>query len=192
MQNELNQDQNKGATFAKATQLEQWLEKHHESETELWVRIYKKKSGVPSVTWDECVIASLIWGWIDGQKRSLDDASYLQRLSSRRPRSAWSKRNITLVETLISECRMKPAGLAKVQLAKENGQWENAYAGSADMVIPDDFLSALDVNPRAKARYETLPRSKLYEIYTALKSARREETRSRRMAKIIENLAQEG
>lgn len=174
-----------GENFSNIAMLECWLAEHHSTATELWVRVFKKKSGVVSVTWDDCVVAALIWGWIDGQKRSLDDVSYLQRLTPRRPRSNWSTRNTALAEQLIAERRVTPAGLAQVQAAKDNGLWDNAYAGLADMEIPADFLAALEAHPVAKERYNKLPRSKLFEIYISLKSARHLDTRSRRMASII-------
>ncbi len=144
MTDDIHGDGGGGKSFANIAMLEQWLAEHHSTATQLWVRIFKKSSGIGSVTWNDCVIASLIWGWIDGQKRSLDDVSYLQRLTPRRSRSAWSTRNKRLVEQLIAEQRMTAAGLAKVEVAKKNGQWDNAYAGSADMVLPADFLVALE------------------------------------------------
>ena len=127
--------------FATAGQLEAWLEANHATRRELWVRIFKKGSGVPTVTWDDCVMASLTWGWIDGQRRSLDGVSFLQRLTPRRPGSCWSRRNRAHAEHLLAEGRMQPPGVAHVQAARRDGRWERAYAGSADMVIPEDFLT---------------------------------------------------
>lgn len=176
-------------SFATAAELESWLAANHATETVLWVRIYKKGSGVASVTWDDCVVACLIWGWIDGQKRSLDENSYLQRISPRRARSGWSLRNVKHVERLTAEGRMQPTGLAQVQAAKDSGQWDKAYAGSADMEFTTDFLAALAAHPVAEKRFEKLTRSKKFAIYAALASARKEETRQRRMAKIIADLA---
>ncbi|UWQ95900.1 YdeI/OmpD-associated family protein [Rhodobacteraceae bacterium M385] len=176
-------------SFATAAELESWLAAHYATETALWVRIYKKGSGVASVTWDDCVVACLIWGWIDGQKRSLDNESYLQRISPRRARSGWSQRNVKHVERLMAEGRMRPEGLAQVQAAKDSGQWEKAYAGSADMEFSADFLAALAAQPVAEERFEKLTRSRKFAIYAALTSARKEETRQRRMAKIIAELA---
>jgi uncharacterized protein YdeI (YjbR/CyaY-like superfamily) len=170
--------------------LERWLKRHHDERTELWVVVFKKASGTPSVDWDGCVVAALAWGWIDGQKKSLDEGSYLQRLTPRRSRSSWSKRNCQLAEQLIADGRMQAPGLAQVQAARRDGRWDQAYAGSAQMEIPDDFLAALETNAAAKTFYATLNRRNLFAIYTRLHSAKKPETRSRRIAAIVEQLAQ--
>lgn len=175
-------------SFENASELESWLENHHETKHELWVKIFKKKSGIPSVDWNDCVIASIIWGWIDSQKKSLDDNSYLQRLTPRRPKSNWSKKNCRHVQELIDEGRMQPAGLSHVNAAIEDGRWENAYAGSADMVIPADFLETLETHPVAKQHYETLNRKNLFTIYHRLHTAKKIETRKRRLDAIIATL----
>lgn len=175
--------------FATPRELEAWLEQHHASAQELWVRIYKKDSGTPSVTWNDCVILAITWGWIDGQKRSLDDASFLQRLTPRRPRSGWSKKNCEHAERLIAEGRMQPSGLQHVEAARRDGRWEQAYAGSAAMVIPDDFLAALARVPVAQKFFATLDRKNLFAIYHRLHTAKRPETREKRMAAIIAQLA---
>lgn len=176
-------------SFVDFAALDSWLAAHHSEATVLWVRIFKKGSGVASVDWTTCVEAALCWGWIDGQKKSLDADSYLQRMTPRRARSGWSKRNVEHVERLISEGRMQPSGLAQVEAAKADGRWEAAYEGSANMTIPDDFIAALDKVPEARARYDTLTRSALYTIYHRLQSAKKPETRASRMAQMIERLA---
>ncbi len=175
-------------SFETPEQLEQWLRDNHDSAQELWVRIFKKGSGTPSVAWADCVIACLIWGWIDGQSKPIDARCYMQRLTPRRARSSWSKRNTEHVARLIAEGRMQPPGLAQVEAARQDGRWDAAYAGSADMVIPDDFLAALAHNPAAQARFDTLKRAELYRIYHNLHSAKRAETRTRRMDAIIAKL----
>ncbi len=177
--------------FATLDDLSAWLGAHHATSRELWVRIYKKQSGTPSVTWDDCVIAGLTWGWIDGQKQSLDDASFLQRLTPRRPGSNWSKKNCEHVERLIAEGLMQPAGLAHVEAAKADGRWDSAYAGSSDMVIPADFLAELEKNPTAKAFYDTLGRTSLFSIYHRLHTAKRQETRQKRMEAILQKLGRQ-
>lgn len=146
--------------FATSRDLEKWLKQNHKTETELWVRIYKKGSGTPSVTWNDCVIACLTWGWIDGHKRALDEASFLQRITPRRAKSNWSKKNCEHAERLIAEGLMQPSGLAHVEAARKDGRWDNAYAGSAGMVIPEDFLEALRKTPAAERFYKTLDRRK--------------------------------
>ena len=165
-----------------------WLRAHHADRAELWVQIYKKGADVPSLSWDDCVVACLIWGWIDGQKKSLDAHSYLQRITPRRARSGWSQRNRKLAEALIASGEMRPPGLAQIKAAKADGRWDRAYAGSADMVIPADFLAAVAQNPTAQQFYDSLNRANLYAIYYALTSAKTDATRSRRMAKILAQL----
>lgn len=175
--------------FATRDDLERWLATHHATENELWVRVFKKGSGTPSVDWTDCVVAALAWGWIDGQKRSLDEASFLQRLTPRRPTSGWSTKNRAHAERLIAEGRMRPAGLAQVLAAKADGRWERSYVGSADMVIPDDFLAAVRKVPAANAFYGTLDRKNLFAIYHRLHSAKKPETRAKRIVAIVARLA---
>lgn len=175
--------------FATPDALDAWLATHHASARELWVRLYKKDSGTPSVTWEDCVIAALTWGWIDGQKRALDEVSFLQRLTPRRPKSTWSKKNCEHAERLIAEGRMQAAGVAQVDAAKADGRWEQAYAGSAEMVIPGDFLAALADNPAAEAFFATLNRANLFAIYHRLHTAKRPETRQKRITTMIADLA---
>ncbi len=174
--------------FGTPQELEDWLSQNHGTAQELWVRIFKKDSGTASVTWEDCVVASLAWGWIDSQRRTHDDVSFLQRLTPRRAKSVWSAKNCAHVGRLIAEGRMQPAGLAHVEAARADGRWERAYAGPATMVIPDDFLSALEHVPAAKQSFSALSRSDLYAIYYRLHSAKRPETRQRRIAGIIATL----
>lgn len=176
-------------SFQSAALLDTWMRSNHAKERELWVRIFKKNSGVPSVTWDDCVIVCLTWGWIDGVKRSLDEVSFLQRLTPRRPKSNWSKKNCEHVERLIAEGRMQPAGLVHVEAARADGRWEQAYAGSAEMVIPDDFLAELKKDATAMKAYASLKRASLYLIYHRLQTASRPETRARRIAAFVNALA---
>lgn len=176
-------------SFQSAAQLDAWLRSNHAKERELWVRIFKKGSATPSVTWNDCVVVCLAWGWIDGVKRSLDEVSFLQRLTPRRPKSGWSKKNREHAERLIAEGRMQPPGLAHVEAARADGRWEQAYAGSADMVIPDDFLAALKQNAAATRAYASLDRANLFVIYHRLHTASRPETRARRIAALVAALA---
>lgn len=176
-------------SFATAEKLEDWLRGSHATERELWVRIFKKDSGTASVTWNDCVVAALAWGWIDGQRKALDAVSFLQRLTPRRPRSNWSKKNCEHAERLIAQGRMQPPGLAQVQAARADGRWERAYAGSAEMVVPDDFLKELQDNPAARQFYATLDRRNLFVIYHRLQTAKRAETRKKRIADMITQLA---
>jgi len=174
--------------FKNAQELGDWLAQHHDSKGELWVRIFKVGSGRPSVTWTDCVVEAIRYGWIDGQKQPLDAESFLQRLTPRKPRSNWSAKNCAHATSLIAEGRMTPAGLAQVEAAKADGRWDNAYAASAAMAIPQDFLNALETKPAAKAFFETLDRKNLYSIYYRLHTAKRPETRAKRMNQILARL----
>jgi len=174
--------------FRDARELGNWLAEHHDNSSELWVQIFKAGSGRPSVTWTDCVVEAIRFGWIDGQKQSFDAASFLQRLTPRTPRSNWSAKNREHATRLIAEGLMAPAGLAQVDAAKADGRWDAAYAGSAAMVIPQDFLDALETMPEAKAFFETLDRKNLYPIYYRLQTAKRPETRAKRMAQILAQL----
>ncbi|WP_246191394.1 YdeI/OmpD-associated family protein [Aureimonas leprariae] len=140
------------------------------------------------MTWSDCVVEAIAFGWIDGQKRPLDAESFLQRLTPRKPKSNWSTKNREYAMRLMAEGRMMPAGLAHVEAAKADGRWENAYAGSATMTIPQDFLDALEKLPVARAFFQTLDRKNLYPIYYRLQTAKRPETRARRMEQILAKL----
>jgi len=177
-------------SFASSQELGQWLKVNHAIESELWVKVFKKKTGIPSVTWDDIVIETLCWGWIDGIKKSIDDKAYLQRVTPRKLRSNWSKRNKEHVEALIKAGRMTELGLVHVHAAQADGRWENAYAVS-EMRIPADFLTAIDSKPKAKLFFETLTKSSRYVIAHGLASAKKAETRQRRFEKFLNMLLSE-
>jgi uncharacterized protein YdeI (YjbR/CyaY-like superfamily) len=180
----------KAITFANSRDLSEWLENNHSIESELWIKIFKKNTGVPSVTWNDVVIEALCWGWIDGVKKSLDDQAYYQRITPRTKRSNWSKRNTEHVERLISAKRMNEPGLVHVLAAKNDGRWDKAYVAS-EIEVPDDFLAALEDQPRVKQFYETLNKSSRYVIAYGLTSAKKAETRQRRFAKYLAMLINE-
>jgi uncharacterized protein YdeI (YjbR/CyaY-like superfamily) len=177
-------------SFEISKDLGQWLKLNHDSESELWIKLYKKHTGIKSITWDDVVIESLCWGWIDGIKKSIDDKSYLQRITPRKTRSNWSKRNTKHAERLISEDRMMESGLVHIRAAKTDGRWEKAYVVS-EMQVPSDFLAALESNPSAKVFYATLNKSSLYAIAYGLISAKKTETRLRRFKKFMNMLVNE-
>jgi len=177
-------------TFATPNDLGQWLRVNHATENELWVKIYKKNSEIQSVTWNDVVIEALCWGWIDGVKKSIDSLAYLQRITPRKARSNWSKRNTEHVERLISENRMMEPGLVHVRAAKADGRWENAYTAS-ELEVPSDFLAAVESNPNVKQFFETLNKSSRYAIAYGLISAKKPETRQRRFAKFMNMLVHE-
>ncbi|NRB39756.1 MAG: YdeI/OmpD-associated family protein [Pseudomonadales bacterium] len=183
-------DPEKIMSFASPKDLGRWLEVNHASETELWVKIFKKKTGIASVTWDDVVVEALCWGWIDGIKKSIDEQAYLQRITPRSTRSNWSKRNVAHVQRLINEGRMTEPGLVHVRAAKADGRWENAYVVS-EMKVPADFLAALESQPAAKHFFERLTKSSRYVIAHGLTSAKKTETRERRFTKFMDMLGRE-
>jgi uncharacterized protein YdeI (YjbR/CyaY-like superfamily) len=178
----------KTMTFASPEDLEDWLKSNHATETELWVKILKKGTDVSSVNWNEVVIETLCWGWIDGVKKSLDEESYLQRITPRKARSNWSKKNTEHVERLILAGRMKEPGLAHVRAAKADDRWDSAYAPSSEMKVPADFLALLKSRPEAKKFFDTLSKSSQYVIAYGLTTAKKPETRQRRIEKFMDML----
>ncbi len=186
-----NSEPSKIKAFKTSKALSKWLRANHHKEVELWIKIFKKGSGITSVTWNDVVHETLCWGWIDGIKKSLDDEAYLQRITPRKARSSWSKRNTEHVERLITEGRMEEPGLAQVRAAKADGRWENAYAPASEMKVPEDFLAAVNKKPKVKRFYETLTKSSRYAIAYGLESAKKSETRERRFNKFMDMLTRE-
>ena len=177
--------------FPSAREFEQWLAKNHAESTGIWLRFFKKNSGVLSVSYVEAVAAAICFGWIDGQLKKYDQESWLRKFTPRRPKSVWSKRNRAHAERLIKVGKMRAAGLQEVEAAKEDGRWKAAYDSASDMEIPDDFVKELAKNKRAKAFFETLNRANVYAIVWRLQTAKKPETRQRRLATILAILAKE-
>jgi uncharacterized protein YdeI (YjbR/CyaY-like superfamily) len=167
-----------------------WLRAHHRSEDGVTLVLAKKGTTSPtSLSYDEALEEALCFGWIDGQVRRRDEATYLQRFTPRRPRSTWSKRNTMLAEGLIAEGRMQPAGLAEVERAKADGRWAAAYAGPATIEMPADLAAALARNRRARKAFDGLDAHNRYAVLHRLETARRPETRARRVEPFVEMLA---
>jgi len=181
----------KTVAFTSSKDLSTWLRENHATESELWIKVFKKKSGIPSVSWTDIVTETLCWGWIDGVKKSLDDQAYLQRITPRKAKSDWSKRNTEHVECLIAEGRMEEPGLVHVRAAKADGRWENAYLPPSESEVPADFMAALEDRPKAKQFFQTLNKSSRYAITYGLTTARRPETRQRRFEKFMDMLDRE-
>ena len=175
--------------FESTEKWEQWLEQNHEVTTGVWVRIFKKDAGKKSVTYSEALDGALCHGWIDGQKQKFDNLSWLQKFTPRRAKSGWSKNNTQRAEQLIRAGKMKPAGIKEVEEAKQGGRWEKAYDSPGNALIPDDFRQKLDKNKKAKAFFTTLNRANTYAISYRLQTAKKAETREKRMNKIIEMLS---
>jgi len=168
-----------------------WLEKHHAASPGIWLRIAKKDSGLKSVSYAEALEAALVHGWIDGQKKSFDEESWLQRLTPRGERSIWSKINREKAEALIASGRMKPAGLAAVEQARQNGRWEAAYDRQGAATVPDDLQAALDESPRAKAFFATLNSVNRYAILFRIQTVKKAETRARKIQQFVKMLEEE-
>ena len=181
----------KTIAFPSAREFEQWLTKNHAESTGIWLRFFKKNSGVLSVSYVEAVNAAICFGWIDGQLKKYDEESWLRKFTPRRPKSVWSKRNRAHAERLIKVGKMRAAGLQEVEAAKEDGRWKAAYDSASEMEIPDDFVKELAKNKRAKAFFETLNRANVYAIVWRLQTAKKPETRQRRLETILAMLSNE-
>ena len=175
--------------FPDAAGWESWLADHHGTRAEAWLRIAKRNSGISSVTVAEALDVALCYGWIDGQRRTHNEVSYLQRYSRRRPRSSWSKVNVAKVEALIEAGRMRPAGQAEVDAAKTDGRWDAAYESQRMAEVPADLAAALAGNARARAAFQSLGRSDRYAVILPLLKARGPEARARILARALERLA---
>ena len=164
---------------------EQWLETNHGESQGLWVKIAKKDTGIPTVTYAEAVTLALCFGWIDGQRRGFDDQYFLQKFTPRRPKSVWSKINRDKVLELIAQGKMREAGLREVERAKADGRWDAAYESQSSITVPDDLQAALDANPTAKAFFDTLSSQNRYAILYRLSTAKKAETRQKRLEQFI-------
>ncbi len=162
-----------------------WLAKNHAKSSGLWLRLFKKDSGVVTVTYAEALDEALCYGWIDGQLDKYDDKSWLRKFTPRRPKSVWSKRNIEHVKRLIDAGKMKPAGLEEVEAAKADGRWGRAYDSPSAMQIPEDFLNALSKDKKAQAFFETLNKANTYAIAWRLQTAQKPKTRAKRVQAIL-------
>jgi uncharacterized protein YdeI (YjbR/CyaY-like superfamily) len=163
----------------------EWLGAHHASQPGLWLRIAKAASSLRSVTYAEALDVALCFGWIDGQKRSHDAESFLQKFTPRQKRSPWSKRNREHVERLLAAGEMHPAGLAAVEAAKADGRWGRAYDSPATIEVPADFQAALAEHPKARAFFDGLKGANRYAILYRIQTAVRPETRARRIAEFV-------
>ena len=177
-------------SFATAQKWRAWLADNHASSSGVGLRIFKKDSGRKSVSYDEALDEALCLGWIDGQKSSYDEQSWIQKFTPRRPKSLWSKRNQEHVARLIRENRMKPAGLKQVEAAKTDGRWDGAYDSPKNMKVPADFLNELRKDRKSYAFFKTLNKANMYSIAWRLQTAKKPETRAKRMKAISCMLAQ--
>jgi uncharacterized protein YdeI (YjbR/CyaY-like superfamily) len=176
--------------FKNSEQFRVWLMKSHAKADGVWLRFFKKASKKETLTHKEAIEEALCFGWIDGQARPYDENSWLQKFTPRRARSIWSKRNTKIVAELIKSKRIQPAGLAEVKKAKEDGRWQKAYESPKDMKIPKDFLTLVKKNKKAYEFFKTLNKTNLYSIAWRLHTAKKPETRTRRMSVIVQMLAE--
>lgn len=174
--------------FGRSKEWEDWLEQNHADTKGIWLRLSKKNSGISSVTYSEALEVALCYGWIDGQAKKYDEHSYLQKFTPRRPQSIWSKRNIEHIKRLIKEGKMKLSGLKEAEKAKADGRWERAYDSPGNMVLPEDFLRELSKSKKAEAFFESLSKTNKYSIAWRLQTAKKPETREKRMKAILEML----
>jgi uncharacterized protein YdeI (YjbR/CyaY-like superfamily) len=165
-----------------------WLEKNHATSAGIWLKLAKKASGIRSITYDEALEVALCYGWIDGQKKSHDETSWLQKFTPRGPRSIWSKINTEKAQRLIETGKMKPAGLKAVENARQDGRWDAAYASQSKAIVPDDLQAELDRNAKAKAFFATLDSRNRYAILHRIHTAKKAETRAKRIEQFVRML----
>lgn len=175
--------------FPDAPSFETWLAAHFDRAPELWLKIHKKGSGRPTVSYAEALDVALCWGWIDGQKKPFDAHSFLQRFTPRKARSIWSQRNITHVERLTAAGRMTPHGQAHVDAAKADGRWQAAYAAGREMQVPADLLAAIAANPAAQATFDTLNRHNRFALAFRIGNLKTPAGRSKKIAAFVDMLA---
>ena len=172
--------------FRTASEFRLWLERNHRESDAICLRIFKKGSGVASITYAEALDEALCFGWIDGRKESHDEVSWRQRFSRRRAKSGWSKINTQHVERLVAASRMSPAGLAEVEAAKKDGRWQAAYDSPKTAEVPADFVAALRKDKKALAFFESLNKANKYAITYRLQTAKKPETRAKRLVALVE------
>jgi uncharacterized protein YdeI (YjbR/CyaY-like superfamily) len=165
-----------------------WLARNYDKSPGVWVRLAKKASGIPSVSYSEALEVALCHGWIDAQKKGESETTWLQRFMPRGSKSIWSKINREKAIALIQAGHMKPAGLAQIERAKKDGRWEAAYDSPKSATAPPELQAALDENPRAKAFYATLDSQNRYAILFRIQTAKKPETRVRRIQRFVEML----
>jgi len=170
---------------------EQWLDENHAAVNGIWLQFYKKGSGIASVTYAEALDVALCYGWIDAQLKSIDELSYKQHFTPRRPKSIWSKRNIEHIARLTKEGRMKPAGIKQVEAAKTDGRWDQAYDSPGNITLPGDFLLELQKDKKTLDFYESLTKANKYAICWRIQTAKRPETKEKRKKEILEMLGRE-
>lgn len=175
--------------FRSARFFEAWLRKNHSSSDGLWLQIAKAGAADSTVTYADAVEVALCYGWIDGQKKALDDAYWLQRFTPRRPRSLWSKVNQAKAQALIDAGKMQASGQAEIDRARMDGRWELAYDGARTAAVPPDLQAALNANPKAAVFFCELDSANRYALVWRVQTAKKSETRTRRIETLVAMLA---
>lgn len=174
-------------SFSSPKEWNDWLSGNFDSNHDgIWLRIYKKNSGVKTITYEEALDEALCFGWIDSLKKTFDESSWIQKFTPRRAKSIWSKRNREKVEILIKEKRMQPNGLKEVEAAKKDGRWEKAYDSQSNMEMPKDFLIQLKKNKKAHDFFKSLNKANHFAIAWRLQTAKKPETREKRLNQLLE------
>jgi len=171
--------------FSSADKFAAWLAEHHDDESGIWLKLAKKGSGIDSVTYEEALDEAIAWGWIDGQRRSLDADFHLVRFTPRRARSVWSRRNVGKAEALIAAGRMRPSGQREVDAAKADGRWDSAYEGRSGMQVPPELATALAQSPRAAEAFAAQSSQNRYSMCYRISNAKRASTRERKAAEYV-------
>lgn len=185
-----NENEREVVSFTSSKEWRKWIAENHAKSTGVWLRFFKKDSGEKTVTYAEALEEALCYGWIDGQVNKYDAKSYIQKFTPRKPGSTWSKRNTEIAERLIREGKMKKAGLQQVELAKADGRWEQAYDSPKNMKVPEDFLQQLSKNKKAKTFFDGLNKANQYAIAWRLQTAKKPETREKRLREILEMMSE--
>jgi uncharacterized protein YdeI (YjbR/CyaY-like superfamily) len=179
-------------TFRDAAAFEAWLARHHDDAKEVWIKVHKKGSGLPSVTVEEALDIALCWGWIDGLRKGFDERSFLQRYTPRGPRSMWSQVNREKVARLVREGRMTEHGQRQVDAAKADGRWDAAYAPirqtSAES-LPEDLRKAIDANPKARKAFASLNKVNLFSLAFRTNKMKTPAGRERKIKELVDMLA---
>lgn len=176
-------------TFSSQAEWEDWLAQNGSTSTGTWLRLAKKGTEPPTVTYEQALESALCHGWIDGQKRAESDQYWLQRFTPRSAKSIWSKLNKDRAEALLAAGRMRPAGLREIEKARKDGRWEAAYTSASNSTVPDDLQAALDAHPQAKAFFATLSSRNRYAILFRVQNARKPETRARKIEEFVNMLS---
>lgn len=177
--------------FSTQEEWEIWLQENHSISPGVWVKIAKKGCAVSSVSYDEALNGALCYGWIDSRKEKFDECFWLQRFTPRRSKSPWSAINRGKVEELLKQGKIRPAGMVEIEKARQDGRWEAAYPSQSQAEIPEDLRKALDEHPAAREFFETLNRVNRFAILYRLRSAKKAETRQKRLAMFIQMLSEQ-